>query len=127
MYYVVNTEKTFEQASADLDESVKSLGFGVLHIHNLGDTLRNKGVDFKENCNVFEVCNPVQAAKVLSLDMQLNMVLPCRISVFTEKGLTKIGMVKPAQMLSALSDDPALIEVANEVEEKIIQMITHAK
>jgi uncharacterized protein (DUF302 family) len=127
MYYVVNTEKTFEQASVDLDESVKSLGFGVLHIHNLGDTLRNKGVDFKENCNVFEVCNPVQAAKVLSLDMQLNMVLPCRISVFTEKGLTKIGMVKPAQMLSALSDDPALIEVANEVEEKIIQMITHAK
>ncbi len=127
MYYVVNTEKTFEQASADLDESVKSLGFGVLHIHNLGDTLRNKGVDFKENCNVFEVCNPVQAAKVLSLDMQLNMVLPCRISVFTEKGLTKIGMIKPAKMLSALSDDPALIEVANEVEEKIIQMITHAK
>lgn len=79
MYYVVDTDKTFEQASIDLESSVKSLGFGVLHIHDLGETLRNKGMDFEENCRVFEVCNPVQAAKVLSMDMRLNMALPCRI------------------------------------------------
>ena len=123
MYYVVNTDKTFEQASIDLESSVKSLGFGVLHVHDLGETLRNKGMDFEENCRVFEVCNPVQAAKVLSMDMRLNMALPCRISVFTEGGSTKIGLIKPAQMLAALSEDPALLEVANEVEEKIIQMV----
>jgi uncharacterized protein (DUF302 family) len=80
-------------------------------------------MDFEENYKVFEVCNPVQAAKVLSMDMRLNMALPCRISVFTEGGSTKIGLIKPAQMLAALSEDPALLEVANEVEEKIIQMV----
>ncbi|MDL1980667.1 MAG: DUF302 domain-containing protein [Deltaproteobacteria bacterium] len=127
MYYVVNTDKTFEQASIDLESSVKSLGFGVLHVHDLGETLRNKGIDFKENCRVFEVCNPIQAAKVLSMDMRLNMALPCRISVFTEEGSTKIGLIKPAQMLAALSENPALLEVANEVEEKTIQMVNKAK
>jgi uncharacterized protein (DUF302 family) len=127
MYYVVDTDKTFEQASIDLESSVKSLKFGVLHVHDLGETLRNKGMDFEENCRVFEVCNPVQAAKVLSLDMRLNMALPCRISVFTERGSTKIGLIKPAQMLAALSEDPALLEVANEVEEKTIQMVNKAK
>jgi uncharacterized protein (DUF302 family) len=127
MYYVVDTDKTFEQASIDLESSVKSLKFGVLHVHDLGETLRNKGMDFKENCRVFEVCNPVQAAKVLSMDMRLNMALPCRISVFTEGGSTKIGLIKPAQMLAALSEDPALLEVANEVEEKTIQMVNKAK
>jgi uncharacterized protein (DUF302 family) len=127
MYYVVNTDKTFEQASIDLESSVKSLGFGVLHVHDLGETLRNKGVDFKENCRVFEVCNPIQAAKALSMDMRLNMALPCRISVFTEEGSTKIGLIKPAQMLAALSENPALLEVANEVEEKTIQMVNKAK
>jgi len=127
MYYVVDTDKTFEQASIDLESSVKSLGFGVLHVHDLGETLRNKGMDFEENCRVFEVCNPVQAAKVLSMDMRLNMALPCRISVFTEGGSTKIGLIKPAQMLAALSEDPALLEVANEVEEKTIQMVNKAK
>lgn len=127
MYYVVDTDKTFEQASIDLESSVKSLGFGVLHIHDLGETLRNKGMDFEENCRVFEVCNPVQAAKVLSMDMRLNMALPCRISVFTEEGYTKIGLIKPAQMLAALSEDPALLEVANGVEEKTIQMVNKAR
>lgn len=127
MYYVVNTDKTFEQASIDLESSVKSLGFGILHVHDLGETLRNKGIDFKENCRVFEVCNPIQAAKVLSMDMRLNMALPCRISVFTEEGSTKIGLIKPAQMLAALSESPALLEVAKEVEEKTIQMVNKAK
>ena len=127
MYYVVNTDKSFEQASIDLEFSVKSIGFGVLHVHDLGETLRNKGIDFKENCRVFEVCNPIQAAKVLSMDMRLNMALPCRISVFTEEGSTKIGLIKPAQMLAALSENPELLEVANEVEEKTIQMVNKAK
>jgi uncharacterized protein (DUF302 family) len=81
MYYVVKTEKSFEQASIDLEIEVKNLGFGVLYIHDLGKTFRSKGVDFDENCRVFEVCNPMQAAKILSVDMRLNMALPCRISV----------------------------------------------
>jgi len=127
MYYVVTTEKSFEQASSDLESEVTKLGFGVLHIHDLGETLRSKGVDFDENCKVFEVCNPNQAERVMSVDMRLNMALPCRISVFTEKGSTRIGMIKPAQMLASLSDDPELVMVASEVEEKTIQMIDNAK
>jgi uncharacterized protein (DUF302 family) len=127
MYYVVKTDKSFEQASTDLETEVQDLGFGVLHIHDLGETLRSKGVSFEEDCRVFEVCNPVQAAKVLSVDMRLNMALPCRISVYTEKGSTMIGLIKPAQMLSGLSNDPDLLEVANEVEAKTIQMIDNSR
>lgn len=127
MYYIVESDKSFEQASTDLDAAVKHHGFGVLHVHGLGNTLRSKGIDFAEECNVFEVCNPAQAAKVLSTDMRLNMALPCRISVYTEKGKTKIGLISPVQMLSALSDDAALSQVAKEVEEKIILMVDEAK
>jgi uncharacterized protein (DUF302 family) len=127
MYYIVETNKPFSQAATDLDATVKKHGFGVLHVHDLGATLRSKGIAFDEECKVFEVCNPAQAAKVLSTDMRLNMALPCRISVFTEQGKTKIGLIKPVQMLSALSNDKALIDVAQEVEQKTIQMIDEAK
>ena len=127
MYYIVESGKTFDQASADLESAVKRLGFGVLHIHDLGATLRGKGIDFKSECRVFEVCNPGQAAKVLASDMRLNMALPCRISVFTDQGKTKIGLIKPVQMLSALSKDPALLQVAREVEDKTIQMVDEAR
>jgi len=127
MYYIVETGKSFDQASADLESAVKQHGFGVMHVHDLGTTLRSKGIAFDEQCKVFEVCNPGQAAKVLSTDMRLNMALPCRISVYTEKGKTMIGLIKPAQMLSALSQDPTLAQVAKEVEEKTIQMVDEAK
>ncbi|MCP5535653.1 MAG: DUF302 domain-containing protein [Akkermansiaceae bacterium] len=127
MYYIAETAKSFEQASADLEVSVKDNQFGVLHIHDLGATLRSKGIDFTEECRVFEVCNPGQAAKVLATDMRLNMALPCRISVYTEKGKTMLGLIKPEQMLAALSDDPTLIQVAKEVEAQTIKMIDEAK
>jgi uncharacterized protein (DUF302 family) len=127
MYYIVETGKSFNQASADLESAVKRHAFGVLHIHDLGATLRSKGIAFDEECKVFEVCNPGQAAKVLATDMRLNMALPCRISVFTEKGKTKIGLIKPVQMLSALSQDAALVQVAQEVEESTMRMVDEAK
>lgn len=127
MYYIIETNKSFSQAAIDLDTAVKKHGFGVLHVHDLGVTLRSKGIAFDEECKIFEVCNPTQAAKVLSTDMRLNMALPCRISVFTEQGKTKIGLIKPLQMLSALSQDAALMLVAKEVEQKTIQMVDEAK
>jgi len=127
MYHIVESDKTFDQASADLESAVKQNGFGVLHVHDLGNALRSKGMDFDKQCRVFEVCNPGQAAKVLSTDMRLNMALPCRISVFTEQGKTKIGFIRPAPMLAALSQDPALAQIATEVEGKIIKMVEEAK
>lgn len=127
MYYIVETGKSFEQAATDLDAAVKRNGFGVLHIHDLGATLRNKGVTFEEECKIFEVCHPGQAAKVLSADMRLNMALPCRISVYTENGKTKIGLIRPAKMLASLSDDRSLVAVADEVERLTFQMVDEAK
>lgn len=77
MYYIVETDKSFDQASINLESAVIRNGFGVLHIHDLGAALRSKGIAFAEECKIFEVCNPGQAAKVLSTDMRLNM--PCRV------------------------------------------------
>ena len=127
MYYIVESKKSFEQASTDLEAAVKNHKFGVLHVHDIGATLRSKGLEFTNECKVFEVCNPGQAAKVLSTDMRLNMALPCRISVYTENNKTMIGLIKPMQMLSALSQDPKLVQVAKEVEAETIKMVDEAK
>lgn len=127
MYYIVESDKTFEQAASDLEAAVKRNEFGVLHIHDLGATLRSKGIAFAENCKVFEVCNPGQAGKVLSTDMRLNMALPCRISVYTEQGKTMIGMIRPVPMLAALSQNASLVKVAQDVETKTKKMMDEAK
>jgi uncharacterized protein (DUF302 family) len=55
------------------------------------------------------------------------MALPCRISVYTEGGTTRIGMIEPARMLGMLSDDPALEPIAHEVGDATRRMIDEAK
>ncbi|MGB5939536.1 MAG: DUF302 domain-containing protein [Rhodanobacter sp.] len=126
MYYVVETTKGFDQAAADLEAAIVRNGFGVLHVHDLGATLRGKGVAFERECKVFEVCNPRQAARVLAVDMRLNMALPCRVSVYTEAGGTRIGMIEPVAMLAMLSTDPALAQVAQEVQAVVMRSIDEA-
>ena len=46
MYYIVETDTSFDQASADLESAVKRHGLGVLHVHDLATTLRSKGIAF---------------------------------------------------------------------------------
>ena len=127
MKYIVETPKSVEQVVADLQAAVQRHKFGVLHIHNLQETLKKKGVDLPNACQILEICNPQKANEVLSEDMDLNMALPCRVSVYSEGGKTKIGMLKPSAMLKALSDSPALADVAQDVEKTIIEMISEAK
>ena len=127
MYYIVESKKTFAQAVEDLDAAVKRHQFGVLHVHDLGNTLRSKGQNFSGECKIFEVCNPRQAAVVLATDPRLNMALPCRISVYTDGGTTKLGMITPRVMLAMLSDDPKLAAVAAEVDAATRRMIDEAR
>jgi uncharacterized protein (DUF302 family) len=115
-FFIADTTKSFEQASADLQDAIVAQDFGVLAVHDLGHTLRSKGIDFSEDCRIYDICNPGQAARVLMNDMTLNMALPCRISVFTEGHQTRIGMIRPEGMLKTLSSDPDLMEVARDVE-----------
>lgn len=127
MKHIVDTDKTVEQAAADLGEAVARNRFGVLHIHDLKATLKNKGIDFPHECRIFEVCNPVQANAVLTRDMSLNMALPCRISVWEEGGQVKIGTLKPTELLPILNDAEELKTIAQDVENTIKTIIDEAK
>ncbi len=125
-FCVIETDRSFEAACEALERAVPRHGFGVLGHHDLGTTLRAKGIDFPENCRIYEVCNPQQAASVLRSSMALNMALPCRISVFTERGQTRLGMIRPALMLASLSSDPALTPVAEAVEATLQAILEEA-
>jgi uncharacterized protein (DUF302 family) len=55
------------------------------------------------------------------------MTLPCRISLYTENEKVKLGMIKPAAMLIAMSDNDDLKKIALEVENKMMEMIRLAQ
>lgn len=125
--YVVETAKDLDTATKDLEEAVKRNKFGVLHVHDLQKTLKEKGVDFPNPCRILEVCNPQRAVQVLTGHMSMNLALPCRISVYREKGKTKIGMIRPTTLLALFPEATDLKSVADEVERETMRMIDEAK
>lgn len=127
MRYIETSEKSVDQLMNDLQERIKANAFGVLNIHDLKSTLKNKGFDLKNTCFVLDVCNPKQATHVLTEDIGMNVALPCRMSVYEDGGKTTIAMIRPTAMLDILSDSPALKKVADEVEETLIKIIQEAK
>ena len=127
MLYVVETNKDVETAAHDLEEAVRRNKFGVLHVHDLQKTLKEKGVDFPNACKILELCNPQQANKVLTADMAVNMALPCRISVYEEGGRTKIATMLPTAVLAMFPRAETLKPVAEGVERQILQMMEEAK
>ena len=126
MYYVVSTTKNPADAARDLEAAVQKHKFGVLHVHDLKETLTRKGYPLAPQCRIFEVCNPQQASRVLERDVRLNMALPCRISVFEENGVTKIGTILPSETLRMLSHDHEIAAVATTVETTIKAIIDDA-
>lgn len=126
MKYMVESTKPVDTLLEDFQAAVKRNSFGVLNIHDLQQTLKNKGFELNNACYVLDVCNPGQAKKVLDEDMQMNIALPCRVSVFQEDGTSKVAMIKPTSMLAGLSDSADLMKIAEEVETQIIKMIAEA-
>jgi uncharacterized protein (DUF302 family) len=126
MLYVVTTDKDLEKVCNDLQEAVARHKFGVLHVHNLKETMARKGVEFAHPCRIFEVCNPHQAKKVLEQQMEISTALPCRIAVYEEEGKVKLATIRPAVMLQMFGAQADLKAVAEEVERTIVAIMDEA-
>lgn len=125
MLYTRESRKSIGEVGKALEEASAKRKFGVLTVHDLKQTMKKKGVDFKMECRIYEVCNPQQAKKVLEADPQISTALPCRISVYEEDGKVKISTIKPTAQL-AMFGRKDLESVAKEVEDTIIAIIDEA-
>ena len=125
MLVKISTNKTVSEAAAALQAAVQANHFGVMQVHNLKETMAKKGVEFKRECLIFEVCQPQQAKKVLDQNMSVSTALPCRISVYEEGGKAVVATLKPTTLL-AMFNSPQLEGVAQEVEDTIVKIMTEA-
>lgn len=121
----ISTNKTVSATAAALQTAIEANHFGVMQVYNLKETMLKKGVEFKRECLIFEVCQPQQAKKVLDEDMSLSSALPCRISIYEEGGKTILATLKPTSLL-AMFDIPRLNAVAKEVEATIVKIMQEA-
>jgi uncharacterized protein (DUF302 family) len=125
--YIVESDKSFYEVTVDLEAVIPRLGFVTLQVCDLSETLRRKGIELDDECKVFDICNYRQMEKLLAIDLRLSMALPWRISVFTENGATKIGVIRPEVLLPALAEGVELPPTVREIEEKMRQIVDEAR
>ena len=123
--YQVKSSRSLDEIERGLQESAARHKFGVIAIHDLQETLKKKGVDLAMECRIYEVCNPVQAKKVLDADGAISTALPCRISIYGKGNGYTLATMRPTEMMKAFAN-PAIEPVAREVEEVILQMMQDA-
>lgn len=91
-HYTVTTDKSIDEAINSLEQNLKEHKFGILWQLDLPAKLQEKGVEgFTTPYRVLEVCNPFEAARVLSRNELVGYFLPCKITVYESEGKTKIG------------------------------------
>lgn len=125
MQYMEVTKKSVQEVIDCLKEVSSKYKFGIQHIHNVQETLKSKGIDFKNECQIVDICNPIIAEKFLSEDMSLSIIMPCKISVYSQDGETFIAMNSLVQLVDDINPD--LIELAQETQEQLLEIIDEIK
>lgn len=122
MIFEMESHKDLTEIDSALREAAARHKFGVLSVLNLKEKMREKGIDFGNECTVYEVCNPHQAKRALEGNGAVSTALPCRISVYGTEGAYKIATLLPTAMMTAFGS-PEVDEVAREVEADIVAMV----
>ncbi len=120
--YEKSTDKHLNDALNALESNLKENDFGVLWKLNFKEKLEEKGLTFKNDFVVLEVCNPKQAKEVLEKNIHIGYVFPCKMVVRCENDKTYIGMLRP-ETLIGLFESPELKEVAKKVEASLKKSI----
>jgi uncharacterized protein (DUF302 family) len=123
--YTVETRKSFDEAVKAVEEKTMAKGFGVLHTHDVTATLAAKGFH-REPLKIIEICNARYANETLEKDIRLALMLPCPISVYTERGKTFISTFRPSAIPSFFPK-AGVESMAADVEKVILEIVNEAK
>ena len=113
----------WDEALVQVPEALKTEGFGVLTEVDVKATLEKKlGVDFRRY-KILGACNPPFAHQALQEDLAAGLMMPCNVVLYeNDDRKVTVMAVDPTQM-SAVTANPRLGVVAQEVKEKLLRAL----
>jgi uncharacterized protein (DUF302 family) len=123
-YYFNKTLGTsFEEAVARVTDELKKEGFGILTEIDVKETLKKKlNLDFRKY-KILGACNPPFAHRALQVEDKIGTMLPCNVIVQEiSRGQVEVAAIDPIASMQAV-ENPALREVAVEVQGKLKKVI----
>lgn len=123
--YKKKTALTFPQTVAKIREELAKEGFGILTEIDVKATLKKKLDVAYDNYLILGACNPPFAYKALQTEKDIGLLMPCNVIVYEETGSVWVSAILPT-VTASLTENPAVITIAKQVEEKLKLAIDRA-
>ena len=124
-YYNLITinNKSFDQIKSDILNALQTEGFGVLTEIDLQATMKKKlNKDYLPHL-ILGACNPVYADKVLQIESNISVMLPCNVTIKELKnGSIEVATINPAAAMGSINNKE-VVPIANEVQEKLARVL----
>ena len=122
--YIVETEKSFDEAVVSVLKSVDKKGWSLFNVYDVKERLSVKGFEQKP-LKIIEICSAKHANNFLNKNKLISLCMPCKINVLVENEKVKIVGMKPT-MISQFFPEVSAQE-AQEAEKDIKEIIDDAK
>ena len=117
----------YAQAVQETTDALKAEGFGVLTQINLQTILkRGPDVDFRRHV-ILGACNPPLAHHALSADLDIELPLPCNVTVYEEGDGSVVTAVDPLEMFGVIKEDPVTHDAAVGARVRLQRVIASLK
>lgn len=121
MFHIIKSSVSFEETIQELTKALSERQFGVLSTIPLSEKFVAKGLPFEGRITILDVCNPLEAYKVYSIDPLAVNFLPCKFIIREDAAAVTVEMIHPTAMIQ-LMNNPELTTFAQKIEDALIEV-----
>lgn len=122
--YIVETNKSFDEAVVSVLKSSEQKGWTIFQIYDIKERLAAKGFQ-QSPLKIIEICSAKYANQFLNKNRLVSLCMPCKINVLGDNGKVKIVGMKPT-MISEFFHEVSQKE-AEQAELDIKEIIDNSK
>jgi uncharacterized protein (DUF302 family) len=117
-----NLDVPFAETVSKVQSAPKVEDLGVLAEIDIQKAMKEKlGVDFRDYL-ILEDCNPPLAHRALSVDMEVGLLLPCNVVVYSD-GENSVARVLDPEVALGISSNDALGPFAAEAKKRLAKVV----
>jgi uncharacterized protein (DUF302 family) len=114
---------TFDELAGKLERAIDGIGLEIVHVHEMDALLRERGVGVDFRCRVYEVWNATLASKLIGFDADVGHVLPCRITLHDQGGVTTVVAPLPRVVMTEFSHAAEVARISRRLEDLLQQVM----
>ncbi len=115
---------SFKEIENRVEEDAKEIGLSLKKIYPFSKNLpEQQGFDINEAASVYELCMPSLAAELLNTQPELNVLMPCRISLYEKESEVFVSTPNLVVQLEALGCQDDLKTQILELYSNMVEMI----